>query len=120
MVDTFSPSINPTTSGTSPTDTDRVRIASFGDGYSQRAPDGLNYQERTVSLNWPSLNVTQFTEINGFFDANGAGIAFNYTLPLESTAMKWIRTSRSPGYVANSGADALRSLRVDLKRVFDL
>jgi phage-related protein len=120
MTDTFTPSVAPAPGGSSVSDVDRIRNAPFGDGYSQRAPDGLNYKDRTASLTWPSLNPTKFAEINGFFDAHGGGVAFIYTLPLEATAMKWMWTSKTPSYVGGPTANAVRSLRVELKRVFDL
>lgn len=116
MTDTFSPAIAPSPSGTSSTDTPRTKVANFGDGYTQRAADGLNYQDRTAILSWPDLTQAQFAAINSFFEAHSGGTPFFYTLPLESTQMTWIWTSKQPAYPAGP----VQSLVVNLTRVFDL
>lgn len=92
-----------------------MKVAKFGDGYSQRALDGLNYQERTATLVWPALTQAQFDEINDWFDDHSAE-AFDYAIPPEDTELRWIWLTKTPGW-----ADAInRSLSVNIERVFDL
>lgn len=112
---TFAPTVVPNISSTF-SDTPRVLRAQFGDGYSQRASDGLNYQTREVNLNWDALEEAAFDYINDFFDGLDGGEAFTYTLPMESTAMNWEYISKR---VAFRGYN-IRSLSVSIKRVFDI
>ncbi len=88
MPDTFNPSINPSVSGTGVKKKPRILTANFGDGYQQRTPDGLNYDEKEVSLSWDALDFIQFTEILNFFENHKGYISFYYTFPGENDANK--------------------------------
>jgi phage-related protein len=81
--------------------TARTREAQFGDGYSQRAVDGLNSIGKLLSLEWPLLTQAQAQEIEDFFKAKGGATAFLYQPPKESAPLQWIckewtRTSGGP------------------------
>lgn len=113
---TFTPPVVPSVGGTGKKTTPKVRRAEFGDGYSQRTPDGLNYNKRTVTLSWELLLSTDADTIEDFMNARGGSEAFTYTLPLESTEFKWTN-----GTVSRSYAGASRvNLSVDLNQEFDL
>ena len=76
----------------------RVLLARFGDGYSQRAADGLNTQQRRYdSLRWDNVSQAEADAITGFFVARGGVEAFFWT-PSDSgvtgkyRAVKWGRS----------------------------
>ncbi len=107
--------------GVNPTDVDvtvepRVLTANLGDGYQQRAADGLNTMPKTASLAWENLTIAEANTIENFFLGKGGHTAFTFTIPKESTSLKWICTqwTRSPkagGYV---------NMKATFKQVFDL
>lgn len=113
---TFTPSPAPSAQGTSKQVAARVRRAQFGDGYSQRARDGLNYVARGVTLSWPALTSAEADTLEAFFIAQGGADVFTYTLPLESTAYKWTCAtwSRSPA------DNPIQSMTATLVQEFDL
>lgn len=75
---TFAPVVNPTPPITARIEP-RVLKAQFGDGYSQRAGDGLNTRRRTYELTWETLIRTEIDDIVGFFEALQDGEAFYWT-----------------------------------------
>ena len=65
----------------------RALEASFGDGYRQRAGDGINTHEETHRIVTLVLNETDFDEVDTFLKAN-AGKFFDWTPPLKTTSVK--------------------------------
>lgn len=58
----------------------KLNEAQFGDGYSQRAPDGLNHRRNS----WPVTfrgDLAKITAIAAFLDARGGAEAFLWTPP---------------------------------------
>lgn len=97
--DTFAPPFAPSPPGTGGPITMQVRRAEFGDGYSQRARDGLNYVRRTVTLSWSALSAADLQTIVSFFKSLGGADSFTYMLPLESTQYTWTCATMTPTYV---------------------
>lgn len=113
---TFTPAYAPSPQSTSRDDTPRVLRSDFGDGYSQRARDGINFSRRTVTLQWDALAATDADVIEAFFAARGGTDAFYYTLPLESTPYLWTAGKVHRGYVSAN----VVLLSVPLTQEFDL
>jgi phage-related protein len=111
---TFTPPVGPGISSAK-TITPRVLRAQFGDGYSQRTQDGLNYNGRSFVLDWPALSSTDANTIEAFFNARGGYEAFLYTLPLEATQYEWTSGPVKRIYL---GADTV-GLNVTLTQEFD-
>jgi phage-related protein len=86
--DTFSPPQNPSQDGYSVSTTARLLSSTFGDGYVQRTPDGLNYVGSTVSLSWAEITQAHWTSIQAFLDAHNA-VPFLYQLPSASAVQQW-------------------------------
>ncbi|MGC6360466.1 phage tail protein [Bisgaard Taxon 45] len=61
----------------------KVKVITFGDGYEQRIPDGINNNLRTYSVNF-SGDETEINEIEQFLNEHGAVKAFLWT-PYNST-----------------------------------
>lgn len=79
----------------------RVLVAQFGDGYTQRAGDGLNtLRRRYDSLRWDNLTAAEADAITGFFAARGGVEAFFWTPPdsqvtAKYRAVSWQRLRRT-------------------------
>lgn len=56
----------------------KVLMAQFGDGYSQRAADGLNNDPRVRQMSWTNLTGAEKTSIYDFFKARNGVQAFYY------------------------------------------
>lgn len=59
----------------------RVLVAQFGDGYKQRAADGLNNQLRTWSWSFNNRSLTDASDIIDFLKAKGGVTEFTHDLP---------------------------------------
>lgn len=78
----------------------RIKRASFGDGYSQQAPDGINYNLYTWNLSWDVLTSDEKTTIENFLINQKGYITFEWTDP-SSTVYKvkcpsWTVTNFEP------------------------
>ena len=114
-LNTFTPAIPPDV-GSSISAQHRVNKAKFGDGYIQRSGDGINTKEEAPTLNWSQLTSAEATAIINFLDGQKGYIAFNYTLPGESTPKKFTCEKYSRGY--SPGAEY--NVSAQLERVYDL
>ncbi|MBU9420070.1 phage tail protein [Burkholderia multivorans] len=79
MTDTFNWS--PTVEGFGGDTTLRVRKAGFGDGYTQRAADGLNNRAATYNLRFVG-RADKIAAILAFLDAHAGSVSFFWTPPL--------------------------------------
>ncbi len=87
-MNTFSPAVPPSVSGTDVTETLRLIENKFGDGYTATTPSGPNFIQNTVTLTWGAIHLSDLNNILTFLRAN-AGLPFYYQLPDESSARKW-------------------------------
>lgn len=92
----------------------KVLRADFGDGYSQRAADGINTVRDTYTLSWENITRTEAQTCDTFFRARGGYEAFWWTAPGQSQK-KWIC---SDWQVRHSTA-TLDSLSATFVEVFD-
>ena len=82
--------------GTSLEEEPRIRSSKFGDGYEQRAPDGINAQGQNWPMVFDGVDNAIADDMVAFLRANGIA-GFNY-VPLWETAAvrvicrKWRRT----------------------------
>lgn len=113
---TFTPGVNPSF----PINlkrTPRTLRAQFGDGYGERAPDGINNMPYTGSLNWDNLSGVEAKALTDFFAARQAYQAFLYQPPHSdfASAVKWIATEWSSD---RTEPDSYR-VSVSLEQCFD-
>lgn len=85
---TFTPPMRPSP-GTTTSPELALRKSSFGDGYEQRSPAGLNHVRRTVNLAWDYLTLTEAREIEAFLVARGGYEPFTYRLNGEAVDRRW-------------------------------
>jgi|CXWL01.1.fsa_nt_gi phage-related protein len=94
---TLSPSWSPTS-----TRRPRVLATKFGDGYEQRATDGLHADLQSWSLTFAPIPVADADTIEAFFVANATAVTpFTWTAPRAAAASQflcrsWTRTIVSP------------------------
>lgn len=67
----------------------RVLKASFGDGYAQRAADGINTLNDRYDLTWENIDRSEAETILAFLEARGGYESFTWTPPGGATALKW-------------------------------
>lgn len=107
-LETFSPPLNPDGGGDKAVEP-RVLRVDFGDGYSQRAGDGLNTMLDRITATWGLLTPAQADEIEAFFRARGGHEAFWWTPPHESDPRKFICVSWRRRW-ARAGYDAITAV----------
>ncbi len=76
-----------------------VKVAQFGDGYSQRSSFGQNQIAITVQLSYTFLTSAEKAILEAFVNNHARGEMFFYTLPDEVEARKWFFTNWSFTYV---------------------
>lgn len=59
----------------------RIRRAQFGDGYEQRAPDGLNHVRRSWSVTWSVISEDEKTALMSFFAQMAGVYSFYWVIP---------------------------------------
>jgi len=83
----------------------RVLQARFGDGYGQRAPDGLNSNNKTWTLAFVNRSSTEGNAILAFFDSRLGVTSFLYS-PIGDTnqylvvCTEWTSSVTTPGIVS--------------------
>lgn len=75
---TFSPPIEPSAT-TSLKPKVRKLVAGFGDGYTQRTPDGIKYTQKVYSLVWENASNADATTIYNFLESVEEITQFNWT-----------------------------------------
>lgn len=97
-------------------ETPRVLRANFGDGYSQRAGDGLNAQLRTFQVAWSDFSDVDIATLQDGFRALGGYQAFNWTPPKDSLPGKFI----APTWKKSASRPNASSLTASFQEVADL
>lgn len=74
----------------------RVLSAQFGGGYEQRAGDGINTNQRTLSARFENLEEAEATILDDFLDSLGGYKPFTIPVPghgvMQFTCKDWTRT----------------------------
>lgn len=98
---TLPSTIEPTIEGTQKSVEPRVLINNFGDGYRQRAADGINNVRQTWTVEFIG-STTNIDIYDAFFEARKGYDAFDWTPPHESTARKFTCSKWQRIYVGPS------------------
>ena len=102
---TFTPPMGASTSfslGTTEDFAPSVLRNNYGDGYSQRTPDGLNTTLRKLSPRWENLTYDEASTMISFFVARRGVDPFYFQLPGAVTIRKWICTKWSRTYTGET------------------
>ena len=76
-----------------------LKIAEFGDGYSQRTAFGIQQTKLEVSLNYSNVITAEKAALESFVNAHASGQAFFFTMPDEVEARKFYFTDWKYVYV---------------------
>lgn len=68
----------------------RVLMADFGDGYVGRAGDGINTMGKKYDVKFDALTKAEKDYVVGFFATHKGYVAFDWTPPGATVAIKWI------------------------------
>lgn len=98
------------------TNTTKVLRADFGDGYTQRAADGLNNIKQEWNVTWAGIPDATAQNIIDFFEARGGWESFQWTDPIDSIDKLYVceEWSRSPVSGSHQTINAV------FREVFDL
>ena len=94
----------------------RIRIAQFGDGYSQRIREGINTQDDTWELSFVNRSISDAASIISFLESKHGSDYFLWTPPGDTTQFKVICDSWNTVYASPIS----RTISCTFKRVFDL
>lgn len=93
--------------------------AQFGDGYMQRAVDGINDKKEKWNIPWDNLNQTNRDVLWTFIDQVKSSNIIEWTAPGDLTEKKWIIDPEGT-IDEQAKAGALYSVSLTLIRMFDL
>lgn len=82
-----------------------VVASKFGDGYEQRADDGLNPQHQVWDLVFNSIDVVVASEIDDFLRPGLGRVTFDWTPPRQTAALKFKCTSLRRSITDRLGED---------------
>ena len=68
----------------------RVLMANLGDGYKQRAVDGINSMPEKWELTWENISDTDADTLDNFFTTYAGADSFDWTAPRASSSSKYI------------------------------
>lgn len=93
--------------------------AQFGDGYMQRAGDGINKKQEMWTITYDNLDQTQRNILWVFIEIVQQTAVIEWTAPGDLTEKNWVIDPETDiGEQAKAGA--IYTVRFTLKRVFDL
>ena len=100
----------------------RVLTAKFGDGYEQRAVDGINNLNETYNLTFKTRLKAEIDDIVAFLDSKQNVTKFTLTLPdTNNTTRSGERDVKvvAETYTTNYEYDDFYTLNLTLRRVFE-
>lgn len=100
----------------------RVLTAKFGDGYEQRAVDGINNLAETYTLTFKTRPKADIDDIVAFLDSKQNVTKFTLTLPdTNNTTISGERDVKvvAETYTTNYEYDDFYTLNLTLRRVFE-
>jgi phage-related protein len=94
----------------------KVLEVKYGNGYTQRAGDGINNNQGTWNIEYDLLTSSELSTVVTAFDTAAGVDYFTWQAPGDATSKKWLvkEYSRSPR------AGDLYSVSAALEQVFDL
>lgn len=98
----------------------KVLLAAFGDGYEQRAVDGINATKETYSLQFRNRTKAFVDDVVTFLESKQGVTKFSFTIPDTNSGgnEKTIKVVCDT-YTTNYEYDDYYTLSVNLRRVFE-
>ena len=99
------------------TNAPNTRIVKFGDGYEHRVSFSLNQNPKTFNLTFKNISEADADILTDFFDERAVdGDSINYTVPTESSAMKFVVEG---GYTKTVNYANIATVKVTFRQVFE-
>lgn len=98
----------------------RVLLASFGDGYEQRALDGINFNQDSFTVAFINRPKAEIDDISAFLSGKKGVTSFTFTYPDDNAMTK--ETSIKvvcPDHMQEYSYDNYYSLSATLRRVYE-
>ncbi len=98
----------------------QILMATFGDGYEQRAIDGINSLRETYTASFKTRTKEDVDDIVTYLESTNGVTAFNFTIPDTNSAgnEKTIKVV-FVDYSINYEYDKFYTLSVNLRRVYE-
>jgi phage-related protein len=94
----------------------RVLMSQYGNGYSQRAPDGINNAIHSWDVVWDNLTASEFTTVVNAIEAAKGADYFTWQAPGDAASKKYVISAYSKSALAGE----IYSVSATLKQVFDV
>lgn len=94
----------------------KVLDVKYGNGYGQRARDGINSVVDTWSIEYANVPYSDFTAICAAFDLAAGVDYFTWQAPGDATVKKWV----VPKFSKAAMSGGVYTVTAELKQVFDL
>lgn len=94
----------------------RVLINRYGNGYEQRAADGLNNNLATWEVSWEGLTLTSFNTIVSAIETAKGVDYFTWTAPGDASSKKWVIET----YSRKNTSGGIYGVSATLRQVADL
>jgi len=92
-------------------------VAQYGDGYSQRTPNGLNYAKQQWTISWENISNTDLTTIeNAIANTRYGADAFTWTPFNETTQKKFLYQGHDVVFLSGD----LCTVNMNMTQVFDI
>lgn len=98
----------------------RIREVKFGDGYSQRTQDGINYLNESWSLTFANRRFTDILTMESFLETKGGVVPFTWQAPGD-TEVKVICRSWDISTINYTGVNStsVGTLTATFERVYE-
>jgi phage-related protein len=97
--------------------TQRVLVAKFGDGYEQRAVDGINVKDEQINITFNNRAASEINLIAAFFDVNAAK-SFDLSISDHTSTNSVIKVVCDT-YNLSYPRETIHSLSATLRRVYE-
>lgn len=68
----------------------RVKVVRYGNGYEQRAKDGINHKVDKWSITWSKMTADDYGTLMTAMDASEGTDYFNWQAPGDASSKKWV------------------------------
>ncbi len=110
---TWNPSPAPSQDGTQRQMSPNMISNTFGDGYSQDVPNGINYVTGQVTVAWGQMTVSQWATIEAFL-ITSLTTPFLWTLPGETSPRQFRSVKWQLGYATLNWVSSVQAtLKID-------
>jgi phage-related protein len=93
--------------------------AQYGDGYEQRAPDGINAVKESWTVNWGALTQVEFSALRTSILSVGTWGIITWT-PCDDTVQKKFRIKKGSSLRRSRVANGIYKCSIQIEQVFDI